>query len=199
MLPDSTKVWLNSASSLEFALNMDKQKERRVKLIGQGYFEVSKDKQHPFFVETNELSIKVLGTSFDVSSYDDDNTMSYTLEEGAIELINPNGKEVFSLEPGQQATLNRQSRKLLIEDVDTKFTTSWKDGRLIFKETDFGEAVKKLERWFNCNINMSEGLKKSNLKYTATIQDETLVEVLQMIELSTSVKTKLENREVTIW
>ncbi len=198
-LPDKSEVWLNSGSSLEYPINLSSLRERKVKLTGQGYFNVSHDKSHPFFVETGELNIKVLGTSFDVSSYSNDPQMSSTLEQGSIALLNPQGNEVARLLPGQKAMLDKTTRELRIENVDTQLTTSWKDGRLVFKNTPLTEVTRQLERWFNCHITVAPHLLNSDILYTATIQDETLGEVLKMIEISTSAKTKINNREVRIW
>ncbi|WP_339738910.1 FecR domain-containing protein [uncultured Sunxiuqinia sp.] len=197
-LPDQSVVWLNSGSSLEYPVNFARLDKRKVKLTGQGYFEVSHAKDQAFIVETGELNIRVLGTSFDVSNYSNDQLMSSTLERGAIALLNSKGEEVARLVPGQQAVLDKDSRKLYIEDVDTRLTTSWKDGRLIFKNTPLQEVTKQLERWYNCSIHVAPELLDAEILYTATIQDETLVEVLQMIEISTNVNTKIENREVRI-
>ncbi|KOH44072.1 FecR family protein [Sunxiuqinia dokdonensis] len=197
-LPDHSVVWLNSGSSLEYPINFTQQSQRKVKLTGQGYFEVSHAKDQPFIVETGALDIRVLGTSFDVSNYSNDEQMSATLEEGSIALLNTRGEEVARLSPGQQASLDKSSRKLYVEEVDTRLTTSWKDGRLIFKDAPLHEVTKQLERWFNCTIHVAPAILDSEIRYTATIQDETLIEVLQMIEISTNVNTKIENREVRI-
>lgn len=198
-LPDQTEVWLNSGSMLEFPTDLNKQSQRKVKLYGQGYFNVSRDPQHPFLVETESLNIRVLGTSFDVSNYANDCKFSSTLEHGSIVLLNSCGKEIRQLEPGQRAVLNKETKELFVETVDTKLTTSWKDGKLIFRNTSLIEVTKQMERWFNCKINVDPELIDLNILYTATIQDETLGEVLKMIEISTSVKTKIEKREVSIW
>ncbi len=197
-LPDKSEVWLNSGSTLEYPVNFTIPKQRRVKLNGQGYFKVTHDGKHPFFVETGELNIKVLGTSFDVSTYADDPFISSTLEKGSIVLVDLQGKEISRLKPGQKVLLDRETRKLSIENIDTRLVTSWKDGRLIFRNTPLNEVARQLERWFNCSIHVSLDLLSSDILYTATIQDETLSEVLKMIEISTSVKTKIKNREVTI-
>jgi ferric-dicitrate binding protein FerR (iron transport regulator) len=85
-----------------------------------------------------------------------------------------------------------------VEKVDTRLTTSWKDGRLIFKNTPLHEVTKQLERWFNCSIYVAPELLDSGILYTATIQDETLIEVLEMIEISTKVNTEIKNRQVQI-
>ncbi len=198
-LPDQTRVWLNSGSSLEYPVDMNRQKQRNVKLTGQGYFMVAHNKERPFIVEANQLNIKVLGTSFDVSNYLNDGKIISTLEEGSIAILDSQGREVAKMEPGQQATLNTKTKKLNIEEVDTRLSTSWKDGRLILRDSSLPEVAKALERWFNCSIDLENSLQNTDIKYTATIQDETLGEVLQMIELSTSVKTSIKDRKVYIW
>jgi transmembrane sensor len=197
-LPDKTTVWLNSGSTLEFPLNLIQAGQRRVKLTGQGYFKVSHDKVHPFFVETEGMVVQALGTSFDVSGYADDQQISSTLEEGTVALINQSGKEIARLIPGQKAFLDKTTRNLLVKNVETILTTSWKDGKLIFKNTPMADLIRQLERWYNCNIHVDPVLLKSKLLYTATIQDETLGEVLKMIEISTNVKIRIEKREVYI-
>ncbi|MEN6457270.1 MAG: FecR domain-containing protein [Prolixibacteraceae bacterium] len=200
VLPDQSEVWLNSGSSLEFSNGLMKQQQRRVKLKGQGYFLVTRDERHPFVVETGDLNIKVLGTSFDVSNYVEDEFVSSALEDGAVALLNPSGdKEIASLKPGQQALFRKKTRELTVYQVDTRLLTSWKDGKLIFRNAPLKEVAKQLERWFNCTIQVDPGLLHSGILYTATIQDETLGEVLQMIEISSQVKTKIRNREVSIW
>lgn len=198
-LPDQTEVWLNSGSTLEYPAAMNSQKQRNVKLIGQGYFKVAHNPNCPFWVEADQLKIKVMGTSFDVSNYKNDGQITSTLEEGSIALFDSQDRKVAVLEPGQQATLKKDSRELHIENIETELITSWKDGRLIFRNSSIPEIITRLERWFNCSIEADVSLVNSDIEYTATIQDETLGEVLQMIELSTAVKTSIKNRKVRIW
>jgi len=197
-LPDQTDVWLNSGSTLEFPILLNSKEIRKVKLTGQGYFNVSHDEKHPFVVEADGLNIKALGTSFDVSSYVEDNQISSTLENGSIALMDQNGLEVARLHPGQKALLDKTTRILTVRNVETQLSTSWKDGKLIFRKSPLSEVTKQMERWFNCKIHVDPRLTNLGLFYTATIQDETLGEVIKMIEISTSVKTKIEKREVFI-
>lgn len=197
-LPDHTEVWLNSDSKLEFPINLNHQEQRKVKLTGQGYFKVAHDEQHPFFVETGSFSVQALGTSFDVSNYLADKQISSTLEEGAIAILGTHGTEIARLHPGQKAILDKTTNKMEVSNVKTMLTTSWKDGKLIFRNTSLFEVTNQLERWFNCKIHVDSMLMKSELLYNATIQDETLGEVLKMIEVSTSIKTRIEKREVYI-
>jgi len=197
-LPDQTEVWLNSGSTLEYSLALNELETRKVKLSGQGYFRVAHDATHPFLVETEGLSIKALGTSFDVSVYDQDKLISATLEEGSIALIGANGVEITRIHPGQQGVLDKATSTMVVKDVETMLTTSWKDGKLLFRNTALMDVTTQLERWFNCKIHLDPRLLKTNLNYTATIQDETLGEVLKMLEISTRIKTKIEKREVYI-
>ncbi|NEW84867.1 MAG: DUF4974 domain-containing protein [Mariniphaga sp.] len=197
-LPDQTEVWLNSGSTLEFPLAMNEMDSRKVKLSGQGYFKVAHDKEHPFYVETDRLTVKALGTSFDVSNYSNGNQVTSTLEEGSVALIDLKGNEITRIHPGQKAIIDKVDMRMVVKDVDTKLTTSWKDGKLIFRNTSLPDVTAQLERWFNCKIHLDTRLVNSGLKYTATIQDETLGEVLKMIEISTKIKTKIEKREVYI-
>ena len=197
-LPDQTEVWLNSGSILEFPIAFNHQERRKVKLSGQGFFKVAHDVKHPFLVEIQGLNIQALGTSFDVSSYPDDKQISTTLEEGSIALINLQGNTVTRLFPGQKVIFDKNTDKFVVRNVDTALYTSWKDGKLIFRNSSLSDVTKQLERWFNCKIHIQTLLLNSDLMYTATIQDETLGEVLRMIEISTSVKTKIEKREVYI-
>jgi ferric-dicitrate binding protein FerR (iron transport regulator) len=198
-LPDQTEVWLNSGSMLEFPFNLSQQAQRKVKLTGQAYFKVARDEKHPFLVETEKLIIQALGTQFDVSNYAGDQQISSTLEEGSIALLSLQGNEVARLRPGQEAVLDKVTNELAVSNVETMLTTSWKDGKLIFRNTSLANVTAQLERWFNCSIHVDSSLAKSELLYTATIQDETLGEVLKMIEISTSVQTKIEKREVYLY
>jgi ferric-dicitrate binding protein FerR (iron transport regulator) len=197
-LPDQTEVWLNSGSTLEYPLALNEQENRKVKLSGQGYFKVAHDPSHPFFVETDGIRIKALGTSFDVSGYAADRQISSTLEEGSIALLDLSGKEVTRIYPGQKAVLDKSTNSMEVKEVETMLTTSWKDGKLIFRNTSLLDVTIQLERWFNCKIHLDSRLLKTDLMYTATIQDETLGEVLKMIEISTKIKTGIEKREVYI-
>jgi ferric-dicitrate binding protein FerR (iron transport regulator) len=135
-----------------------------------------------------------------VSNYAEDEFIRSTLEDGAIALLNPSGdRELASLKPGQQAVFRKQTKELRVYQTDTRLSTSWKDGKLIFRDASLKEVTRQLERWFNCSIQTDPELLHSGILYTATIRDETLGEVLQMIEISTQVKTKIKNRSVKIW
>jgi ferric-dicitrate binding protein FerR (iron transport regulator) len=156
-LPDQTEVWLNSGSTLEYPLALNEQENRKVKLSGQGYFKVAHDPSHPFFVETDGIRIKALGTSFDVSGYAEDRQISSTLEEGSIALLDLSGKEVTRIYPGQKAVLDKSTNSMEVKEVETMLTTSWKDGKLIFRNTSLLDVTIQLERWFTVRYTLIPG------------------------------------------
>jgi ferric-dicitrate binding protein FerR (iron transport regulator) len=198
-LPDSSEVWLNSGSRLVYPVSMAGLAQRKVKLEGEGYFKVAHDKNHPFIVETGRINIQALGTSFDVSNYCNEESVSSILEEGSIALLDKKNREIARIEPGQKATLDKVTNRLIINVFETRLGTSWKDGELIFKDAHLSDMIRQIERWYNCTIHFDPALKGSKFKYTATIKDETIGEILHMLEMSTNtIETEIKNREVYI-
>lgn len=198
-LPDSTEVWLNADSKLQFSTNMINEKERRLKLTGQGYFKVTHDAAHPFIVETEMVSVKVLGTSFDISAYANDPFIRTTLDEGSVEVLGHEGNKLLTLAPGQQSYLNIDKRKMWAKKVKTSDFTSWKEGKLVFRNTPVLEVRNQLERWYGYEIILSDKIMKSEFTYTGTIKNETITDVLKMIQLTTPIKYTIEDRKITVW
>jgi len=187
-LPDSTEVWLNSSSRISYPQDLGKAKVRLVNLSGQAYFKVFHDATHPFIVQTPRIDIRVLGTCFDVSAYPDEQFIYSTLEKGSIALLNKNGKQLEKLVPGEQAVFNLKTSSLQKEQVKTEEYTSWKSGKLIFRDSGIAEVAKKLEHRFGCTITISPELLHENPTYTFTIHKENLEEICHLIELSTNAK-----------
>lgn len=153
VLSDGTTIHLNSGSSLKFPITFIKGHYRKVYLTGEAYFEVSKDKQHPFIVQSGDINVKVLGTKFNVSAYKEDLNINTVLVEGAVEVYpkrTPNQKSV--LVPGEKASWTKSNSLLAINKVDVGNYTAWMSGQLIFKGQPFGKIVQKLERAYNVSI-----------------------------------------------
>ena len=176
-LPDGSLVWLNSGSKLMFMQNFDN--GRLVKLEGEGYFEVVKDKS-TFIVETKYGNIEVLGTTFNLKAYADDDFQA-TLVEGKIK-YNRKGLQPIILNPNQQLAINKNNQPS-VNSVEVDLVTSWKDGKLIFKREPFEKVAKRLEKWFNVNIDINNTEMK-NLWFTGTIEMETLSEVMDLVSKS---------------
>lgn len=148
-LSDGTRIWLNSGSSIQYP-SAFRGKSRNVTLQGEAYFEVAHNKSMPFIVHTSDVNIKVLGTSFNLSSYADDDVTRLTLEKGSVSIIRTtDGKELARVIPGQMATYSKPNQALKMEVVDTRLFSSWKEGQFKFRKMSFEEIAKKLGRQYN--------------------------------------------------
>lgn len=157
ILNDSTIVYLNSGSTLIYPSRF-KGDFRRVILKGEGYFDVKKDRKHPFVVEAGEVTIRVLGTRFNVKNYEDENTIETTLIEGAVGLSGKSGtnvNKIIELIPNQQAIYNKSTGVIEKIYIDAELSALWKDGKYYFEKEPLSSIVKKLERNFNVNIRIT--------------------------------------------
>lgn len=152
-LKDGTVVWLNADSKIVLD-NEYNSEERRLKLYGEAFFDVVKNKNKPFIVETvSGIKIKVLGTTFNVKSYSSERNVETTLVTGKVELYDQKeDKALLTLSPKQKATFSKKGKELSITEVATKNITSWKSGRLIFDKTPLDEFALNIERWFDVKV-----------------------------------------------
>lgn len=182
-LSDGTHVYLNAGSTLRFPVNFIKGMRREVYLEGEAFFEVSKDKLHPFIVNANAMNVKVLGTKFNVSSYAEDKEVSTVLVEGSVSLNNdakPNEKTM--LIPGYKGAWSKTSDKILLEKVDTSLYTNWMKGELVFKNVAFEAIIKKLERTYNVKIiNNDEELNHTEINASFNKNIENINSVMNAI------------------
>lgn len=152
-LADGTRIWINSETQL-IAPSVFESKERVVKLSGEAFFEVAKDKNRPFKVEINGQQIEVLGTTFNVRAYKNSNEIETTLESGRISL-NAGGKTTL-LNPGEQSVYDKLTDLVTVKKVDPTNYSSWKDGRYEFQNKDLIEVFKVIERWYDVEITADE-------------------------------------------
>ncbi len=199
ILPDGTLVYLNAGTQLKYDINTQS-KKREVFIDGEAWFSVRKNKQKPFVVHTSFYDVKVLGTQFNVKAYDDDDELVTTLEEGSIQL---NFSETIKgenlvLKPGEQLVFNKTERKYLHKlKVDTKLYTSWKENKLIFLEMPFGELVQLLERKFGVEIIVDDESILGE-HFTGTIKNESILEILNIIQHTHPIQYKLDGQKVII-
>lgn len=190
-LADGTNVWLNSGSLIRFPSNFSNEKERRVELDGEGYFEVSKNGTKPFIVQTTALDIKVYGTSFNVLSYSDYNTMSVALVEGKVSLIKnfeKGQKELLVMSPNDVVTYDLVQNKLYqSKELFMDKYTAWKDGQIVFYGDPIDMVVKRLEKWYNVKMVIGDR-ELENYRFTATFIDESLEQVLKLLSLSSPIE-----------
>lgn len=148
-LADGTKVFLNAESSLKYPVRFAGDL-RKVKLEGEAYFEVTRDETKPFVVEVNELQVKVLGTSFGVRAYADENNVLTTLVSGKVHVLT--GGKVFDLNPSEQAVYHKQENTVKVASVDTELFVGWKDGRLVFDNCPLEQILNDLGRWYSFEV-----------------------------------------------
>lgn len=186
-LSDGTKVFLNSGSKLRFPQTFANQQQRKVILDGEGYFEVTKNKEHPFIVEANHLNIKVLGTTFNVDAYSDNSSVSVALVEGSVILQENTGgqnKDLMQLSPNQVATLNPADQSISKSDVTDLYKyTAWINGRIVFYGDPIQSVVKKLAKWYNVDIEISDK-RLEGYTFTGTFINEPLEQVLNILSLT---------------
>ncbi|SFB87831.1 FecR protein [Algibacter lectus] len=183
VLPDGTLVWLNSGSTLRYPESFDSMQDRKVVLNGEAYFEVTKNKKKPFIVNTEKADVKVYGTSFNVSSYNDYESMSVALLEGKVSLVE-GGNELTVLKPTDVVEFNSVENKLYKSvDLNINKYVAWKEGYMVFDDTSLGKVIERLEKWYNVKIQIEDNVLES-YRFTATFHDESIENVLRLLCLS---------------
>lgn len=201
VLSDGTEVHLNAGTVLKYPVKFLEGKNREVYLTGEAYFKVSKDKKHPFVVQSNDLNIRVLGTSFNVSSYSENKNIFTVLVEGAVRLYGKD--ETYSKEksklltPGREAKWNKENRNIRIKKVNTSLYTSWIDGTLVIEKLKFHQIIKRLERHYNIKI-INNNKELANQVFTATFRVENITEVLESFKTNFSFKYEIKGDIITI-
>ncbi|MDD4192294.1 MAG: FecR domain-containing protein [Mangrovibacterium sp.] len=194
-LPDGSKVWLNSGSSLRFPKAFDG-KTRLVQLTGEAYFDVKKG-ERPFQVETAHVTVAVLGTAFNVMAYGHE-LPAVTLERGKVLLETRSKKHEF-LVPGQQAVIDTLNQSITMRMVETNLYSSWIRDQLIFKNETLASVVNRLERWYNIRIVVTDP-DLLGIPMTATIGYESIREVMELMDMTLPIKYRYnkEERELVI-
>ncbi len=179
-LPDGTKVWLNAASSLKYPMSFAKN-ERKVILVGEAFFEVTKDRARPFSVLSKGQEIEVLGTEFNVNAYPENESSKTTLITGKVKLSNNSqSAQPVYLQPGQQST-NTDGGDIRVGNVDTAPFTAWKEGMFYFDETPLSEALQQIGRWYNIEVRYKGNVPQTHF-YGRIKRSKPLKEVLDVLE-----------------
>lgn len=200
-LSDGTSVQLNAGSSLRYPVKFAQGENRQVYLNGEAYFEVGKDTARPFIVSSKSMSIRVLGTHFNVSAYEEEADMNTVLVEGAISVYNTAEPYIKTqtnvLKPGQKGSWYPESMRLRVEEVDTEIYTGWREGKLVIRKVLFKDIIRRLERHYDVKIlNDYEAL--NDRVFTATFDIETIEEVFDTFKEETFFEYRIENTEIKI-
>lgn len=167
ILSDGTRVWLNSGTTFRYP-DRFAESNRQVMIEGEAFFIVTKMSGNPFTIQTDDLQIEVLGTSFNLSAYRSDASTTVTLVEGSVSVNDVTGKLIAQLKPGQMATKQKEGKALRISEVNTDFYAAWTEGKIYFENERLAEIALKLERWFNVEIVFKEEALKS-YRFSGTI------------------------------
>ena len=192
-LEDGTMVWLNAGSTIRFPTAFTG-KERKVELMGEGYFEVAKNASMPFKVEVNGMEVEVLGTHFNINSYNDEPAIRTTLLEGSVK-INKNNTTSL-LKPGQQAEVNSAGEVRIINNADIDEAVAWKNGIFNFEGNDIQSVMRQIARWYDVDIKY-ENISTAHFMGTIS-RNVNMSEVLNMIALTGAVHFKVEGRTITV-
>lgn len=193
-LPDKSYVKLNSESSLSYA-NLNG--KRVVKLTGEAYFQVSQDKEHPFIVQVGDLNIEVLGTSFNVHSYEDENSVETSLIEGSIRLYDSKSpSESFTLKPNQKAVYSN-NRTISLYNTDNLKETAWTRNHLVFESEKLSAVFHKIERWYGVKIELPSQ-EIANDRISGSFKNEQLPYVMEALKMQYGFDYEISGNNITI-
>lgn len=202
-LSDGTKVWLNAGSAIEYPSCFDSDK-RQIILNGEAQFKVFHNSKVPFEVTTKFGLVKVYGTTFNVASYDDDPVFSVTLVEGKVAVENIHGDHIATLNPSEQLIIDKKTGEISLRKVDTRFYTSWINGRILLEDTKLSDLSRILKRWYNVDINLV-GEKVGDLQVSGTIiKNKPLEPFLKILERMYGIRCEMKinsdkKDEITIY
>ena len=193
ILPDGTNVQLNSGSKLVYSSGFNSG-ERTVNLEGEAFFNVAKDKKHSFVIRTKSLDFKVYGTSFNVQAYPEDNEVNTTLVEGSLGVVGKTGNEIVKLVPGENANFKEENKKLVVSNVDLDLYTSWKDGMVTFRNEKLKDIARKIERWYNVQIVISNPKLADELYMGTIMKNKPIDQLLEVFKLTSSLNYRIVPR-----
>lgn len=193
-LPDGSLVWLNSASSLSYSTALVHSGKRSVNLVGEAYFEISKDKNHPFVVKTGNQEVEVLGTHFNVNAYDDESTAKTTLLEGSVKIKNKMKQKI--LIPGEQASVDRDD--ISVGKVNTEYAIAWKNGVFRFTDKTLDAGMREIARWYNVQVTYKRPELKNELLGGRISKYASINQVLKKMELANAFRFTVKGREIIV-
>ena len=193
-LPDGTRVWLNSASSIRYPSAFTG-KDRSVEVAGEAYFDVAKDVQKPFLVKARNMEVQVLGTAFNLMAYADEEEVQTTLVTGAVEVVKD--KERQLVRPGQQAVLADGSSSFRVGEADLKSVLAWKDGFFRFDGGGIAAIMRQMARWYDVEI-VYEGARPAEQFYGFLPRQQYASQILEALELTQNVHFRMEGKKIVV-
>ncbi len=190
-LPDGTKGWLNSGSSLEYQLPFSN--NRQIAILGEAWFDVAHDDAHPFEITAGNSKIKVLGTKFNLNAYPEEKYLEVVLEQGKVEFSTPGITSGIEMKPNERLVFSNGAVNINV--TDTYKFGAWKEGKLVFQGDPMKEVERRIERWYNIDIELVD---KELEKYVfrGTFQDNSLEEVLHYLSMTSPIRYRIVDRKL---
>ena len=197
VLPDGSKVWLNAESTIKFNVPFSKE-SRDVDLLGEAFFDVTKNPDQPFVVQSGNIKVKVLGTRFNCKAFAEDQQIEVILEEGRIVLNSQttSGSKEEILNPGDRAVIERESGSTTISNENINKYIAWHTGKLVFDNTPMNEVAQLLERWYGVEVTVQDQ-EIMNYRFTTTFENESLFQVIELLGLSSPIRIKYVPATIT--
>lgn len=195
-LPDASTVFLNAGSNIRYLASFDGE-TRRVWLSGEAYFSVTRDASRPFMVETEHLSVEVLGTEFNVKAYPDETRTTATLNSGKIK-VETKTEQSYVLTPNRQLSYDRRSKKIHIASVNAGDCSGWKEGHLIFDNMSLSEILSAVERKFDVSIRSDSAVDSGNCYSVKFVQDETLSGVMKILGTTCGFSFRMQGKTIRL-
>jgi ferric-dicitrate binding protein FerR (iron transport regulator) len=193
-LADGTIVFLNSGSKMRFPNSFNGMKNRKVELSGEGHFTVTKNSEQPFLVDVKKMQIEVLGTTFNVDAYPDNNEITVALVEGKITLQKETANgitDLMEMKPNQVAYYRQKENKVFWGNVDDLYKyTAWTTGKIVFSDDPIQTVIQKLENWYNVDIELADK-RLERYRFTGTFIDESLEQVLSILNRTSKMEHEI--------
>ena len=184
-LADGTKIWLNSGSHLTYREDI-KGSQRLAELTGEAYFEVIHHDNFPLLVKTGRITIRDLGTTFNIKAYPGDNTIETSLVEGKAELLNSNGNPFLTLKPGECALYSKDSQRTMMKPIIDNVLSAWRDGKFVIRDQRLEDIFIELSRWYDVKFKF-EDEKLKDYRFTGNIKKSTTAQhILKMLKVTTN-------------
>jgi len=198
-LPDGTLVWLNAGSKISYAQNFGVE-DRTIKLEGEGYFEVTKNEHSPFYVKTDDMTVRVLGTKFNFRNYNDEAEARVTLLEGNVRVNckSSNNIEAF-LNPNEQIILDKEKSTAKVFHTNATNASEWTKGLIFFDEERLPDIVRELERSYNVKINIiDDSLLTYRFYGNFTRTEQTIEEVLDVLASTDKLRYDIQGKDISL-
>lgn len=190
-LPDGTRGWLNSGSSIEY--NMPFSNNRQIALSGEAWFNVTHDKEHPFEIHAGDSKVKVLGTKFNLSAYPEEKYLEVVLEEGKVKFVTPGHSSGVEMDPNERLVFSQGEINVNVTDA-SKYA-AWKEGKLVFRGDSMDEVARRIGRWYNVDVSLVDEELKDYV-FRGTFQDDSLEEVLHYLSMTSPIRYRIIGRKL---